>query len=136
MKRKYIVLAVAVVVAQGSLFGTARPANALIQFQKEFILKYVKKESEDPKEQEFAKTVKEAKCHVCHKGKKKKNFNVYGAALSELLDKKKDKKDKKKIIESLDTVSKQKSDPKDDKSKTFGELIAEKELPGGKPVKE
>jgi hypothetical protein len=104
-------------------------AHATPPFQAEFIKLYVK----DHSNEEFAKMVKtKAKCHTCHQGKKVgPHHNAYGKQLAELLDAKTDKKDVEKIKGALEKVAKMHSDPKDDKSPTFGELIAKGELPGG-----
>lgn len=108
---------------------TASQAHAIPNFQKQFLAKYVEGNSNA----EFVAAVKEAKCNVCHKGKKKKDRNAYGMELSKLLDKKEDKDNVDKIQEALDKVAAMKSDPKDEKSPTFGELIKEGKLPGGAP---
>lgn len=76
------------------------------------------------------KQVGEKKCNVCHFGKKKKNRNDYGKALSKIV--KKNEKDKKKIKEALKKVEKEKSSVKD---KTFGDLIKDGKLPGTDPKK-
>lgn len=128
--KKCLMLLIAVAVAQGTLLVTADSADAIVPFMREFAAKYVDKESADPEMQAFAKAVKTAKCNLCHKGKKKKDRNAYGEALSELLDKKKDKKDKAKIQEALEKVAQRKSSPDDDQAPTFGELIAQNKLPG------
>ena len=104
-----------------------RPAQAIPQFQKEFITLYVGAD----KTTDFAKLVKQAGCFSCHQGKLRKNRNVYGAQLAELLDKKADKKNPEKIVESLKKVAEMHSVAGDDKSPTFGELIKEGKLPGG-----
>ena len=135
MTKKCLLILTAVAVSQGMFLTAPKPASAILPFMKEFTAKYVNKESTDPKDQAFASAVKSAKCYVCHKGKKKKDRNVYGDALSKLLDKKKDKKNKEKIRSALEKVAKLKSDPKDEKSPTFGELIEQGKLPGGKPKK-
>lgn len=111
--------------------GFARPVAAIMPFHKEFIKLYVGDDA-DP-ESELAKLIKDKKkkCLVCHQGKKKKNRNAYGEQLSELLDKKKDKKDLEKIVAALKKVEAMPSDPKDKDSKTFGEIIAAGNLPGG-----
>ena len=106
---------------------------AIPAFQKVFRKQYADKE----KNPEYYKTVKEAKCWVCHQydpeePKKKKKHNRYGEELEKLLDKKKDKKDVEKIIEALKTVAAMHSDPKDEKSPTYGELIKQGKLPNGK----
>ena len=90
---------------------------------------YVDEESDS----ELAMLVKNKKqrCLVCHQGKKKKNHNPYGIHLTDMLDKKKDKKDVDKIVASLKKVAELRSDPEDDSSPTYGELIAAGKLPGG-----
>lgn len=105
-----------------SLLST--PALAVPGFYKQYVAKY----SESP--EGYEDTVKEAKCLVCHKGKKKKNRNAYGDVLHELLHKK-DKNDVEKIVAALETVAALSSDPETEGAPTFGELIAEGKLPGG-----
>ena len=73
---------------------------------------------------------KQAKCFVCHQGKKKKNHNDYGELLEDLIKEK--EKDKEKITKAIQKVGKMHSDPKDKKSPTYDELIAKGKLPGGK----
>jgi hypothetical protein len=122
-----LLLALAAFIAIG-----VRPAAAIAPFQAAFIKLYIN----DHEDKEFAKYVKtKAKCHICHQGKvspKNVHHNAYGKHLVELLDPKKDKKDLKKMNEALAKVAKMHSDPKDDKSPTYGELIAKSQLPGGK----
>lgn len=107
----------------------AESASAIAPFQVEFYKLYVN----DHSDKEFSAYVKkEAKCNICHQGKKPgPHHNAYGKQLAELLDAKTDKKDKKKIAEALAKVAEMHSDPEDDKSPTFGELIADSKLPGG-----
>jgi len=107
-------------------------AHAIPPFKKEFDAKYVKKDSTDPVEKQFAEAIETVKCNACHKGKDKKMRNAYGEALDKLLDKKADAKDPEKIQKALAEVEEMHSDPDDDKSPTFGELIKKGELPGGK----
>ncbi|OHB84629.1 MAG: hypothetical protein A2V98_16845 [Planctomycetes bacterium RBG_16_64_12] len=126
------VLSGALVVGTMLWIGT-QSARAIKPFKEEFELKYVKADSKDAKDKEFAEVVAKAKCNVCHLGKKKKDRNPYGTELSKLLDKKADKEDAEKIRKALDTVAKMKSDPKDEKSPTFGELLQAGQLPGGDP---
>jgi len=113
--------------------GLTRPALAIKPFQVEFEKLYVGEGAETELEKLFKeKELKKFRCLVCHQGKKKKkNRNAYGEQLSELLDKKKDKKDKEKIVEALMKVAEMRSNPEDESSPTFGELIAEGKLPGG-----
>lgn len=113
-------LALAVVVA----FAT--PSLAIKQFQDQFLAKYA-----DGSDAAFTEVAKGAKCYVCHQGKKKKNRNPYGEALHEFLDKKRDKKDVEKIVESLEKVAAMSSNADDPDAPTFGDLIAEGQLPGG-----
>lgn len=106
--------------------GVVAPAAAFPDFQKQFFAKYA-----DGTDEAFTDLCKkEAKCFICHQGKKKKNRNPYGQALHEHLGKK-DKKDVEKILAALDTVAEQSSNPDDPDAPTFGELIAEGKLPGG-----
>jgi hypothetical protein len=107
----------------------AKSASAIAPFQAVFIKEYIN----DHPNEEFAKMVKtKAKCHICHQGKKiGPHHNAYGVHLVELLDAKTDKKDVEKIKAALAKVAEMHSDPEDDKSPTYGELIAEGKLPGG-----
>ncbi|MEN1681128.1 MAG: hypothetical protein AAGJ46_16195 [Planctomycetota bacterium] len=103
----------------------AGPAFAYVDFQKVFVAKYVTDESS----KDFTKLVKKtAKCYLCHQGKNKKNDNVYGEHLDELLDKG-DRKDKEKVMAALDEVAKIHSVPGDEASPTYGDLIADEKLP-------
>ena len=115
----------------GSLLARIEPVQAVEAFKKEFVNKYVKKDSTDPADKALAEAVTKANCNVCHVGKNKKARNEYGKALDELLDKKTDAKDIAKIQKALDTVAEKKSDPKNAGSPTFGELIKQGKLPGG-----
>jgi cytochrome c2 len=104
-------------------FGPAAgPAFAIKQFADEFKEVYVKDGSP------LATAVEAAKCNVCHVGKNKKDRNAYGEELAKLLDKKTDKEDKAKIKQALEAVAKL---PSKEAGKTFGELIAAGQLPGG-----
>lgn len=135
--RKAILFWLSGSVAAAALFAVlAQPASALKNFKDEFDAKYVKAESENPKEKEFAEAVDKVKCLVCHEGKSKKDRNPYGTALSVMLDKSEDKDNKEKIQKALDFVAGIKSNPADPKSPTFGELIKEGKLPGGEPKDE
>ena len=109
--------------------ASARSALAVVQFQNVWLKEYIDKHEN----KEFAKSVKamKVKCLICHQGKKRTNHNPYGVHLVELLDRKKDLKDVDKIKEALAKVGEMHSDPKDDKSPTYAELIAEGKLPGG-----
>ncbi len=119
-----------------AILGLGAPsAMAIAQFQAVFIKEYIN----DHPDEEFAKYVKtKAKCNVCHQGKvspKNVHHNSYGTPLVELLDAEEDKKDVEKIKKALAEVAKMHSDPEDDKSPTFGDLIKESKLPGG-PLEE
>ncbi len=114
------------------LLGLASsPLKADKAFFDEFVAKYVKPDSTDPKDQAFKATVEKVRCNVCHVGRTKKNRNLYGQALDKLLDRQADKENKPKIQAALDTVAKQHSNPDDPKSPTFGELIQQGKLPAG-----
>ncbi len=118
MIRSFLALAI--------LAALATPGMAIKQFQIQFLKKYA-----DGTNEEYTELAKDAKCYLCHQGKKKKNRNPYGEALHEFLDKKKDKKDVDKIIASLEKVAEMHSVEGDESSPTFGELIADGKLPGG-----
>ncbi|RIK72485.1 MAG: hypothetical protein DCC67_19195 [Planctomycetota bacterium] len=115
-------------------FG-AQTVLAIAQFQAVFIKEYIT----DHPDKEFADYVKKkAKCNICHQGKvspKNVHHNVYGTPLVEMLDPEKDKKDVEKIKKALAEVAAMPSDPKDEKSPTFGDLIKQSKLPGG-PLEE
>lgn len=111
-----------------------QPAHAIKPFSDEFSAKYVKQDSKEKKDQDFANLVAEVKCDVCHTGKSKKDRNPYGVELAKLLDKATDKDNQEKIQEVLTKVEKLPSDAKDKKSPTFGDLIKAGKLPGGKPA--
>lgn len=122
MNRRYVsVVAIGLALVAGS---TAREAFAIKQFSDEFKALYVKEGTP------LATAVEAAKCNVCHAGKSKKERNAYGEALAGLLDKKEDKDNKEKIVKALEEVAKM---PSKEAGKTFGDLIAAGQLPGGKP---
>ena len=111
--------------------GGAQQAMAIAQFQAQFLKAYI---NEHP-DKEFAKYVRgKARCHLCHQGKvtpKNVHHNAYGKHLVELLDPKEDKKDVEKMLKAFEKVAKIHSNPKDEKSPTYGDLIKESKLPGG-----
>ncbi len=114
------------------ILGLAKaPARADKAFFDEFLAKYVKPDSSDPKDQAIKATVEKVRCNVCHVGRTKKNRNIYGQALDKLLDRQTDKENKPKIRAALDTVARQRSNPDDQNSPTFGELIQQGKLPAG-----
>ena len=127
--RKFVVTILFAALA--SLCVGVRPAAALATFQAAFIKEYIN----NHKDPEFAKFVKtKAKCNICHRGKatpKNVWHNAYGKELVKLLDPKKDARNQKKVLEALQKVATIHTDPKDEKSPTYGELIAEGKLPGG-----
>ena len=135
--RRALLFALSGALAAGTmLWVSTPPAEAIKPFKDQFEAKYVKKEPKEAKEKAFAEAVAKVKCLVCHEGKRKKDRNVYGRQLAKLLDRKADMDNVKKIREALDKVAKMKVDPKDKKSPTFGDLIAEGKLPGGEPKPE
>ena len=132
--KKVTICCCAAVVPVLVLALAVQPAYAVKAFSDQFKAKYVKEDSKDKADQDFAKLVDEAKCNVCHMGKSKKDRNPYGVELAKLLDKKEDKDNKEKIQGVLAKVEKLPVNPKDKKSPTFGDLIKEGKLPGGEPV--
>lgn len=130
MKKAFWML-VMVAVMGGLMISSAR---AIPPFKKEFDAKYVDKNSTDATVKAFSEAAAKANCLICHgkdaNGKQDTKIrNSYGLALDKLLDKKTDAKDAPKIQQALDTVAKEKSDPNNASSKTFGELIKEGKLP-------
>ena len=139
MKRLCLIATCAILVV-----GVWTPmASAVLPFYLQFKAKYI----EGDTNKEFAAANKgfveavnntKTRCFVCHDPKKdektgkpsRKNRNRYGRQLSELLDKDEDKKNVEKIQKALETVDALKSNPKDPKSLTFGELIRAGKLPG------
>ncbi|MEX2172568.1 MAG: hypothetical protein WD851_24825 [Pirellulales bacterium] len=112
------------VLASCFLVGTA---EAIPAFQTQFYKKYL----DGNENAEYVNAVKkEAKCWLCHQGKNRKHHNAYGIHLTDLLTKK-DIKEVEKIVKALDTVAALRSNPDDENSKTYGEMIAAGELPGG-----
>jgi hypothetical protein len=110
----------------------AAPAHAIAQFQAVFLKEYIN----DHENKDFAKFAKtKARCHICHRGKKPGPYhNEFGKHLIALLNPEKDKKDVDKIKAALAKVVKMHSDPKDEKSPTYGELLKEGKLPGGDDI--
>lgn len=128
-------LALTTIFALAILGINARSAMAIAQFQAIFIKEYINSHPD----KEFAKYVKtKAKCNICHQGKvsaKNVHHNAYGKPLVEMLDPEQDKRDVEKIKKALADVAEMHSDPQDEKSPTFGELIKQSKLPGG-PLEE
>ncbi len=120
---------------------TASPAMALGPFKKLFDAKYVK----DSGDEAFQAAFKKASCNVCHvKGESKDVRNAYGEALAKHIEGDADKRldeasdkggreaksaEQEKInaefMKALDIVAKEKSPS----GKTWGEILAAKELP-------
>jgi hypothetical protein len=133
MKKAALYLVFAIVICSFFLGRTPPQANADKAFRDEFVAVYVKADSDKPDDKAFAAVVDKAKCNICHVGKVKKNRNNYGKALGELLSRKTDAEDKEKIQAALKKIESLHSNPKDDKSPTFIELIRSGKLPGGQP---
>jgi mono/diheme cytochrome c family protein len=127
--RYALVVGATVALACGS---SAREAFAIKQFFDEFKAMYVKPDSADPAEKALAAEVETAKCNVCHAGTSKKERNAYGHALADRLNKKEDAKNVEKIKKALEEVAALPSDAAKADSPTFGALIKEGKLPGGK----
>lgn len=123
--RKFAALLLVAIVASAS----AHPAFAVLQFYKVFDEVYLV----DHDNEDFVKEARDPKtrCLVCHQGKQRKNHNPYGKHLVELLDKAKDVKDVEKIKAALAKVGEMHSDPEDETSPTYDELIKAGTLPGG-----
>lgn len=134
MKKMVTICGCAATIFALVLGAAIRPAYAIKPFSDQFTGKYVKKDSQDKKDQDFAKLVAEAKCNVCHTGKSKKDRNPYGVELAKLLDKQTDKDNPDKIAGAMGKVEKLPSNPAEKTSPTFGDLIKAGKLPGGTPA--
>ena len=123
--RKFGLVAIVAAIALGS----ARPASALLQFFKVFDEVYLKEHENE----EFVKTARSPKmrCLVCHQGTSRKNHNPYGIHLVPLLDKKEHIRDPEAVKKALAEVGAMHSDPEDDKSPTYDELLKAGTFPGG-----
>lgn len=127
MKKVGILTLCGVVAAM--LVGLAGTADARPNYKKAHDAKY--------KDSPIAEALAEAKCNVCHYGKKKADRNDYGEALvkigltEENFKAKKDQKEafEKEIEEALEKVLKEKSKS----GETFGDLIKAGKLPGTSP---
>lgn len=127
--RKTILASVCpLLIALGLVLAAAQPASAVKQFRDQFKARYVKADSQEPKEVSLREAFDKAGCKVCHMGEDKEHRNAYGKALGTLVHKK-DAKDKEKIQQALEKVGGMKCDPNDPKSPTFDELIRQGKLP-------
>jgi len=113
----------------------ARPALADKAFGKEFTARYVAEDPTTDAEKDWAKTVKKAKCYICHvKGKSKKYCNTYGDALAEFLDHDDFKKERIKaqpdqVKEEIQAALEKAEAAKEKCGSTFGELLKAHKLP-------
>jgi hypothetical protein len=118
-------------VAIAIAFGAARPVFAVLQFYRTFDEVYLKTSDNE----EFVKAARVAKmrCLICHQGKNRKNHNPYGIHLVELLDRTKDAKVDgiPRVKEALAKVGAMHSDPNDDNSPTYDDLLKDGKFPGG-----
>jgi hypothetical protein len=124
----------------------AGTAESRPQYAKAFGNMFVKADSSEQSDKDFAAAVKEAKCNVCHAGKTKETRNAFGADLAKLIvpkDWEAGKKfpgetDKDKINKALEEVIAIHIDAKDPKSPTYGDIIKKGKLPASesKPADE
>ncbi len=122
------------------LWLAASPAHAIKNFQDDFVVRYVEPHDDDPKEAVkkkamLAQAIEKVKCNVCHNGRDKKRRNAYGDELAKLLDKKADAENTRKVIQAMEQVGKAKSNPRNQKSPTFADLISQGKLPVPPPTK-
>ena len=142
MKKLRLALILAALAIVWTLGANIQRAGAVSFFKKGFEARYVKKEPSTDAEKSIASAFKTTKCYVCHvKGQKKKVRNVYGDALSKLLDKDNFKASRREaepdkamaeVQAALEKVEAMKVDPKMDASPTFGDLLKAGELPAAK----
>ena len=105
------------------------PAAADRAFREQFRAKYIKPNSEDPKDIALREAFDHASCNLCHVGENRANAQRLRRALAKFLSRKTDTKNKDKIQAVLDKVAAMKSKPEDPNSLTFGEIIASGRLP-------
>lgn len=114
--------------------GFSGQASAYPNFFKAWVKTYVA-ESENAELKDLV--LKQAKCLVCHQGKKKDQLNPYGHNFyghegeSDHLIGKKDQKNEAKILKAIQAVGELHSVEGDEESPTYAELIASGKLPGG-----
>jgi cytochrome c2 len=141
--KKLVMTLFAVVVAGSTLLGLyVGTAQSRPQYMKAFNTMYVKSDG-TPEQKALDDAIKglgERKgCLVCHEGEKKSNRNAYGKELAKILKPAdappefRGETDKGKIEDALKKVADIHTDPKDDKSPTYGDLIKAGKLPGGEP---
>ncbi len=134
MKRALLHMLLGIPMVLFVLWMTTPPAHAIKNFQDEFVVRYAEPSDGDleevvQKKGMLAEAVKETKCNVCHAGRDKKRRNAYGNELAKLLDKKADAENTEKIVKALEVVDKIKSDPTDETSPAYGDLIEQGKLP-------
>lgn len=134
MRNAFYVGLVAVLGAAALIVCRVESASAMPPFKKAFDARYVKPDSDNEAEKALAAGVKKVNCNVCHMGKTKKMRNAYGQALSQFVAK--NEKDPAKIDEALTKVAAVKSDPDNENSPTFGELLEKGQLPAGSAEEE
>ena len=142
MKKLHLTLIIGALSALWTLGANVERAGAVAFFKKGFEARYVKEEPSTDAEKSIAAAVKQTKCYVCHvKGQKKKIRNIYGEALSKLLDKDNFKASRRKaepdkamaeVQAALEKVEAMKVDPKAADSPTYGDLIKAGKLPAAK----
>jgi len=121
----------AIVMTTAAILILGSNAWAVKPFHKEFESRYVDYESRDPTKQQFKQRFQIAKCAVCHTGTSKKERNIYGQAVARYLDKEKHQRNPQYIQAVLREVEKQKVDPTNPESATFGDYIRQGFLPAG-----
>ena len=120
----FLMLAALLIIA-----STAQPAAAVMQFYNEYKKAYL--DNHPDKEYVKAVTKPADRCFTCHQGKSRKNHNVFGKPLVELLDRKKDIRNKEKIAAAIKKVMETRVDPKNDKSETYLDRVKASKWPGG-----
>jgi hypothetical protein len=123
-----LVVGVIGALVMGSFGLTATTAYAVKEFKEQFEAKYVKRNSRKKADVALAHAVAAAQCRICHPGDDKHKLNAYGSQLGQYVNQY-DKEKTERILDSLEQISKRKSDPFDRSSPTFGDLIKRGQLP-------
>ncbi len=129
MVRLWVVRGIAAGVAVVLGLATiAPPVDAVEEFYAELEAKYVKPESKNQNDVVLTIAFEQARCTICHPGDDKHRLTAYGGQVAWRINKY-DKENREKIQKALEQVAALRSDPRDPKSPTYGELFREGRLP-------
>ena len=114
--------------AMVGIVGAGRPAYAIKEFYKELEAKYVKRDSKKETDIDLLIAFEQAQCTICHPRDNKQQLTPYGGQVGWRINKF-DKGNKKKIQAALKELEDLRSDSRNPKSPTYGELFRQGRLP-------